>query len=98
MIASSPALRVREQEIMSSYADALRALLAEETRAEEGDLRPAVVAHALIGLHASLIAFVRRALLGKAPDLRGIAREMRAQGQKALKLLEEGLGDYARKR
>ena len=98
MIAASPALRAREREILSRYADSLAALIGEETDAEKGDIRPAVVAQALIGLHASLIAYVRPRLLEESPDLRRIAREVRVQGEKALGLLEEGLGGYALRR
>jgi hypothetical protein len=44
MIATSPALRIREREIFSRYTTALAALIAE-------DLQPWVVAHALMGTH-----------------------------------------------
>lgn len=98
MIVSSPSLRARERDILSSYADSLGALIAEETDAAKGDLRPMVVAQALIGLHASLIALVRRRVLEQAPDLRQIANEVRTEGEKALKLLDDGMGDYALKR
>jgi AcrR family transcriptional regulator len=98
MIVSSPSLRARERDILSSYADSLGALIAQEIDAEKGDIRPTVVARALIGLHASLIAFVRLRLLEQAPNLGRIAKEVRAEGEKALKLLEDGLGDYALKR
>lgn len=95
MIARSSALLAREREILNRYAESLAALLAEETKAEKGDIRPAVAARALIGLHASLIAFVRPRLLEEPPDLERIAREVRAQGESGLKLLERGLGSYA---
>jgi AcrR family transcriptional regulator len=98
MIASSPALRAREREILSRYADSLEALIAKEMNAEKTDIRPAVAAHALLGLHASVIGFVRSRFLEQAPDPQRIAREVRAHGEKALKLLEEGLGAYALKR
>ncbi len=98
MIATSPALLSREREILNRYAGSLATLIAEETSAERGDIRPSVAALALIGLHASLIAYVRPRLLEKSPDLRRIAREVRAQGERALKLLEEGLAGYAVKR
>ncbi len=98
MIVSSPSLRARERDILSSYADSLGALIAQEIDAEKGDIRPTVVARALIGLHASLIAFVRLRLLEQAPNLRQIAKEVHAEGEKALKLLEDGLSDYALKR
>src|SRR5690349_2358581 len=55
MIAASPALRAREQQVMSQAAESLAALLAAETGAPEGDLRPQVTANALLGLHRALI-------------------------------------------
>lgn len=97
-IAASPALRAREHEILKRYADALAGLIREELGADPADLRPAVVAQALIGLHAALIGLVRSEILGEAPDVRRIARKVRVRGQQALELLEEGLRDYDGKR
>src|SRR5262249_31150752 len=54
MIANSPALLAREQQILARYTDALARLLAEELGARPGDLRPYVVANALIGIHRAL--------------------------------------------
>src|SRR5580658_6725421 len=62
MIADSPALQAREREILARYTASLAALIATETAADPDDLRPWVVARALIGTHQSLIAFVRRHL------------------------------------
>lgn len=94
MIAASPALQARELEILNRYADALSTLIAHETGAQPGDLRPTVTARALLGLHASLIAFVRRRMLEASPDLLQIASDVQARGQEALELLEEGLRGY----
>jgi hypothetical protein len=66
MIATSPALRSREREILARYTESLAALIAEDTAAEPDDLRPWLVARALIGTHQSLIEFVRRRLLDTA--------------------------------
>jgi AcrR family transcriptional regulator len=96
MIATSPALLAREREILARYTDALAALIAEETRAEAGDPRPWVAANALIGVHRELIAYVRRRLLAGNPKLETLARDTRAYGERALALLEGGLGGYAR--
>ncbi len=98
MIAASPALRAREREIFSRYADSLGALIAGETGADTGDLRAWVVAHALIDLHGSLVAHVRKRMLEESPDFRRIAREVRTQGERALRLLEGGLAGYGVKR
>lgn len=65
MIAASPALLSREREILARYTASLAALIAENTAAEPGDLRPWVVAHALIGTHQSLTEFVRRRPAGR---------------------------------
>jgi len=98
MIAASPALLSREREILARYTASLAALIAEDTAADPGDLRPRVVAHALIGTHQSLIELVRRRLLDGPPtDHARLAREVRTQGRRALDLLEQGLAAYAAK-
>src|SRR5690242_20939272 len=51
--------RSREQRIFARYTDTLAQLIAEENGARAGDLRPYVVANALIGVHRALIAYVR---------------------------------------
>jgi AcrR family transcriptional regulator len=98
MIAASRALQTREQQILARYTDALAELIADETGASAGDLRPYVVANALIGVHRSLIAHVRQRLEAGTPNRRRLARETRERGEKALALLAEGLGDYGAKR
>src|SRR5262249_47332131 len=47
MIAASPALLAREQQIFARYTDTLAELIADETGAKAGDSRPHVVANAL---------------------------------------------------
>jgi AcrR family transcriptional regulator len=98
MITASPVLLVREQQIFARYTDALAALIAGETGASAGDVRPYVVANALIGVHRSLITYVRQRLEAGTPDRRRLARDTRERGEKALALLAEGLADYAAKR
>jgi AcrR family transcriptional regulator len=95
MIAASPALLARERQILARYADSLAALLAEETRAAPDDLRPRVVANALIGLHGALIGYVRRRLAEDSPDLLALGRDVRARGEQALGLLSQGMAGYA---
>src|SRR5215510_9155767 len=51
MIAASPALLAREQQIFAGYTETLAQLIADETGATPGDLRPYAVANALIGVH-----------------------------------------------
>jgi AcrR family transcriptional regulator len=98
MIAASPALRAREQQILARYTDTLAQLIADETGARAGDLRPYVVANALIGVHRALLTHVREQLAAGATDRRRLARQVRQRGQNALALLSDGLGDYAPKR
>jgi len=98
MIAASPALLAREQQVFARYTDALAELIAEETGASAGDVRPYVVANALIGVHRSLIAYVRQRLEAGDSERRRMARATRARGERALALLAEGLADYAAKR
>ena len=98
MITASPALLAREQQILARYTDALTKLIADETGASASDPRPYIVANALIGVHRSLITYVRQRLEAGTPNRRRLARDTRERGEKALALLAEGLGDYAAKR
>jgi AcrR family transcriptional regulator len=96
-ILDSPALLAREQRIFDRYTASLAALLGEEKRPRDGDIQPWVAANAMIGVHRALVDFTRRRI---AEGVRnpGLAREVRAQGKRALSALESGLGDYAVKR
>lgn len=99
MIADSPALLVREQQIQARYVDSLAQLLADETGARANDLRPRVAANAMLGVHRFLIAYVRDRLAEDGVvDRPKLWRDVRARGEAAISLLGEGLGDYARKR
>jgi AcrR family transcriptional regulator len=97
MIAASPALQAREQQVLARYTDALAELIASETPAGPNDLRPYAVANALIGVHAALIAYVRQRVASGTPDRRRLARDLRSRGEAALAVLSEGLNGYARK-
>ena len=92
MIANSPALLARERQVFARYTAALAQLLAAETDSRTDDARPWVAAKAMIGLHQTLIAYVR-AHQG-APTL---AADVRKQGQHALRLLDRGLGSYVKR-
>jgi AcrR family transcriptional regulator len=98
MIAASPALLAREEQILARYTRALARLIAEELRAPDGDLRPPVVANALIGVHRVLIEYVRERLRSEPIDRERVSRDFRRRGHAALELLRSGLGDYAPKR
>src|SRR5215207_5455332 len=93
MIVESPALRAREAQILFGYTASLAALLAEETGAGDDDIRPAVAANAMMGVHRSLIEYVRRRILAgeHGPQLGPLVR---AEAERALDLVAGGLGDY----
>ena len=97
VITGSPALLARERRILDRYTESLAQLIAEETGVAADDAEPRVVANALIGVHRTLIDYVRRESLrgGVRPRL---ARDVREQGERALARLEHGLGGYAVKR
>jgi AcrR family transcriptional regulator len=93
VITESPALLARERQVFAQYAQALAALIAEETGARPGAIEPQVAANVLLGVHRALIDYVRaRALAGASASQ--VAREVRARAQRAFELLEAGLGDY----
>jgi AcrR family transcriptional regulator len=94
MITESPALLAREQQVFAGYTASLAALIADETGAGEADVEPWVAANALMGVHRALIDYSRRRIVQGArhPTL---ARDVRAQADRALALLEHGLGGYA---
>src|SRR4051794_38990284 len=94
VIAECPALLAREQQIFARCTASLAALLAEETGAGAGDLEPWVAANALMGVHRGLVAYTRGQILGGVRNPR-LARQVRAQGKRALALLDGRLGDYA---
>jgi AcrR family transcriptional regulator len=94
VISESPALLAREQRIFAGYTDSLAALITEETRARAGAIEPWVAANALMGVHRALVDYARRQIVAGARNPR-LARNVRAQGKRALARLETGLGDYA---
>jgi AcrR family transcriptional regulator len=94
LILDSPALVSREHEIFARYTAALARLLAEETGARPIDLTPWVAAHALIGLHRTLLDYVRSQALAGGTNPR-LARSLRQQGKRAVAQLEHGFGAYA---
>jgi AcrR family transcriptional regulator len=95
MIAGSPALLAREQQVYARYTTSLAALIAEETGAADA-IEPWVAANALMGVHRGLVDYARRRIVAGARNPR-LARDVRAQGEQALALIERGLGDYAPK-
>jgi AcrR family transcriptional regulator len=97
VITESPALLARERQVFDRYAEALAALIAEETGSQPDDAEPRAAANALLGVHRALIDYVRRRTLAGARASE-IGPELRTQAQRAFALLERGLGAYGIKR
>jgi AcrR family transcriptional regulator len=96
-IVSSPTLLAHEQQVFARFTALVAAAIAEDTGTHASDVTPRVIAHALIGLHRSLIDHVRGETLAGTPN-RKLARDVRAQATKALAALAGGLADYGIKR
>ena len=94
IVAASPALLAREQQAMSRIAGSLAALMAANTGAPLGDLRPQVAANAMIGVHRALVDYVRGRILADDEPAR-LAADVRRLTTEAFGLLEHGLRDYA---
>jgi AcrR family transcriptional regulator len=90
VIAESPALLARERQILDRYARTLAWIVADETGRSPDDVEPYVIANALIGAHRALLDFTRGRILAGARNPR-LSREVRAQGKRALAVLEQGL-------
>ena len=97
VITESPALLAREQRIFAGYTSSLARELAQETRTRPDAIEPWVAANALMGVHRALVHYARAQVVAGTRNPR-LARQVRAQGRKALAALERGLGDYAVKR
>lgn len=93
MIVGSPTLLAHEEQIYARFTAALAELLAVETGVRPTDVQPMVVAHTLIGVHRSLVTYVRTGTLAGTPNA-SLARGLRAQAKKAIATLEDGLGGY----
>jgi AcrR family transcriptional regulator len=93
MIAASPALLAREQQVFARYTQSLAALIAEQTGAAADDVEPWVAANALMGVHRALVEYARRAILEGAGGP-GLARAVEAQAARAIARLQDGLGTY----
>lgn len=96
LITASPALLAREQQALNRAASVLAGVLAADTRAAPGDLRPQVAAQALIGVQRALLDHVRSRVLG-GDNPAGLAAEIRQLTAGAFEFLEQGLRDYAAK-
>jgi AcrR family transcriptional regulator len=94
MIAGSPALLARERETLARHTASLAALIAEEQGAEPTDIAPIVAANALMGVHHALVARARAGVVAGTPHAT-VRRQLLAEADRALGLLERGLGGYA---
>lgn len=94
VIDGSPALQMREREIVARYAEHLADLLAAETGAEPDDVEPRSVASALMAAHRAVVRYVRHSA---AAGIRGptLAARAHSQAARAFSRLEEGLAQYA---
>ena len=96
-IVESPTLLAHEQQVFARFTASLAEAIADETGAHPSEVTPWVVANALIGVHRSLIGYVRHETLAGTPN-RKLARDVRAQAKQALAALESGLADYGIKK
>jgi AcrR family transcriptional regulator len=94
MITSSPALVAREQQVFLAFTDSLARLLSGEAGAGPGDIEPWVAANAMMGVHRALVRLSRERVLAGATT-NELQEELVAEGGRALKALEHGLGGYA---
>jgi AcrR family transcriptional regulator len=94
MITDSPALLAREQQIFAGYTASLAELIAGEQGAKADGIEPWVAANAMMGVHRALVGYTRRRIL-EGTRHPALAREVRAQADRAFALLEQGLGRYA---
>jgi AcrR family transcriptional regulator len=97
LIGASPALQVREREIVARYTDELARLLAEETGVDPDDTEPLAVASALMGTQRALVGYVRSSVLAGRRGAR-LATDARSQATRAFARLRDGLADYATRR
>jgi AcrR family transcriptional regulator len=94
MIAGSPALLAREQQTLARYTASLAALIAEEQGAKPTEITPVVAANALMGVHHALVAQARAGVVAGTPHAT-VRRQLVAQADRALELLDRGFADYA---
>ncbi|MFG1879441.1 TetR/AcrR family transcriptional regulator [Sphaerisporangium sp. NPDC049003] len=93
LINESPSLMSRMRELAERREEHLAETLAEETDADEDDLRPGLVAAQVCAAIRRLAADgIRRKIAGESHD--DVVRDVRAQARLAFDLLENGIGAY----
>lgn len=97
LIAGSPALQVREREIVAQHTRELAHVLAREERTAADDIEAFAVANALMGLHRALVEHIRSEVRGGRPG-KDLSAEFRRLARRAFQRLDAGLATYAVKR
>jgi AcrR family transcriptional regulator len=92
LIADSPALQRREEQVYAGYSIALAELVARDTGADPRDVAPRVAAGALVGLQRVLSAYVRERVLEGEIDRSRLARDVSKRTEEGIELLRAGLG------
>ncbi|HEX2647652.1 MAG TPA: TetR/AcrR family transcriptional regulator [Candidatus Dormibacteraeota bacterium] len=94
VMSASPSLVARERHFVQEYTDRLADLLAQETRADPGDVESVSAAAAMIGAHRAVVDYVRRRVLaGRRGD--SLVKDTRSAIRRAFRRIESGLDDYA---
>jgi AcrR family transcriptional regulator len=91
VIASSPALRAREQQLLDRCTRSLAAVIAGPEPDDPDDVEPWVVANALVGVHGALVRYVRARVLAGDPIDATLAEGVRDRAERSLALLARGL-------
>ena len=93
LISESPALQRKELEIYARYTAVLTTLLAEDSGTGDGDIRPKVIANALMGVHRALIDLVRSLASAEVAGSE-IARRVEEEAERGFSILSRGLDDF----
>jgi AcrR family transcriptional regulator len=93
-ISASPALAVRERNIVRHYMLQLAGVLAEDTGVAADDVEPLAAAATLMVVHRMLVDHVRKQVVAGRRGLQ-LVEDFRSQARRAFRRLEQGLGDYA---
>jgi AcrR family transcriptional regulator len=93
-ISASPALAVRERNIVRHYMLQLAGVLAEDTGAAADDVEPLAAAASLMVVHRMLVDHVRKEVVRGRRGSQ-LVEDFKSQARRAFRRLEQGLGDYA---
>jgi hypothetical protein len=92
LIAGSSTLQAREHLIVDRTTRALAEIIADERHASAGDVRPWVIANALIGVNQAMTRTIQAdAMAGRSAA--ATARHALAEGRRAFEVLSRGIGD-----